>query len=323
MNALVIGGSRFVGLHLVQELHRRGHNITVLNRGKTSVVYPEGVKHIVCDRKDHAALRKCLEGREFDVVFDIIAYVPEDTRPLIDLFCGKIRRFVHVSTGSVYKSVDVFPWKEHFEKVRDNSQGDYGYNKQLIEEVLFEAYHEKRFPVTIIRPGYIYGPHNTVYRESFFFDRVVKGRPVLVPGDGKYLTQFGYVDDLARLLILAAEKDEALGEAFNFAGEYSVPMDDYVELIFEAVGRRTEIVHFEPAGVGLSDADVAKVFPYRWKTHTVRDISKAQYLLGYREQVSLRDGLKESFNWFTANNMERKDIDFSLEDKIIAAARKR
>jgi len=320
MKALLMGGTRFVGLHLVWELTRAGHDVTIVNRGQTPASLPDGVRRITCDRKDHASLRRLLSGKEFDAVFDIMAYVPEDTRPLIDIFDGHCDRFIQVSTGSVYKSVDVFPWKEDFAKVTDNSQGDYGYNKQLIEEMLFEAHARTGFPVAMIRPGYIYGPHNSVYRESLFFDRVVKGRPVVIPGDGSYLTCFGYVDDLARLLVLCATRKEAVGQAFNFSGELAVPMNDYMEKIFAACGTRVPLVHFRPEEAGISDADVHKVFPYRWKSQTLRDTSKAVYLLGYKEQVSLDDGLKAAFKWFVQAGVERKSIDFSLEDRIIQAA---
>jgi len=319
VKALVMGGTRFVGLHLVWELSRDGHEVTIVNRGKTPARLPDGVTRITCDRKDHASLRKALAGTEFDAVFDIMAYVPDDTRPLIDIFDGRTGRFVLVSTGSVYKQVEVFPWKEDFEKVTDNSQGDYGYNKQLIEEMLFEAHARTGFPISLIRPGYIYGPHNSVYRETLLFDRVVKVRPVVIPGDGSYLECFGYVDDLARLLILCATREEACGEAFNFAGEFAFPMNDYMEKVFAACDRRVPLVHFRPEEVGMSDADVPKVFPFRWKTQTLRDTSKARYLLGYREQVSLDQGLKEAFKWFVEAGIERKSIDFTLEDKIIRA----
>lgn len=319
METLVIGGTRFVGLHLVWELVRRGHEVTVLDRGQTPACLPEGTKRIYCDRKDTAALEDCLAHKQYDVVFDIMAYLPGDTAPLVRIFDGRIERFVHVSTASVYRQVYVYPWKEHFAKVSSVTEGEYAPNKQRIEEILFEAHSKSGFPVCIVRPGYIYGPHNSVYRESSFFDRVVKGRPVLIPGDGSQLIQFGYVDDLARLLILAAEKHEAVGEAFNFAGEYCYTLNDYVEAIFAAAGQRTSVVHFTPQRAGISASDVARVYPYLRQNHLVIDIAKSQYVLGYTEQVGLKQGLSEAFKWFTMSHIERKQVDFSFEDRIIEA----
>ncbi len=321
MKVLIIGGSRFVGLHLTWELSRRGHNITVLNRGQTEAALPPCIDRIRCDRKDHAALKACLSGREFDAVFDIIPMVPDDTRSMVDILDGHTARFVHVSTASVYRASNAAPVKEDFPKVASMSEGEYGFNKQLCEQVLFEAHSRTGFPAVAIRPGYIYGPHNNVYRESLFFDRVVKGRPVLVPGDGTHLAPFGYVDDLARLLVLCAEREEAVGEAFNFSGEFSVPMNDYVEAIFEAAGHRTEVVHFDPDCLGLSSRDVFQVFPYLWRNSAVFDISKAMYTLGYREEVRLGEGLRRAFQWFTAAGIERKDMDFGLEDRMLNLTR--
>ena len=321
MKALIIGGGRFVGLHLAWELSRRGHDVTILNRGQTEATLPPGIERLRCDRKDHAALRACLAGREFDAVFDIIPMVPDDTRSMIDAVEGRTCRFVHVSTASVYRATGVAPVKEGFPKVADASANDYGLNKQLCEEVLFEAHARAGFPAVAIRPGYIYGPHNNVYRESLFFDRVVKGRPVLIPGDGSHLAPFGYAGDLARLLILCAEREEAVGQAFNFSGEFSVPMNHYVEAIFEAAGQRTEALHFDPHKMGITARDVARVFPYMWRSSAVFDISKAIYLLGYKEETRLGEGLRRAFRWFVDAGVERKDIDFSLEDRIVALCR--
>ncbi len=317
MKTLVIGGTQFVGLHLVYELVARGHDVTVLNRGMTKASLPPGTKRLVCDRKEHEALRTCLRGKEYDAVFDIMAYVPEDTIPLVDIFKGRVGRFVHVSTASVYKFANVFPWKEHFECVTDAKEGEYGYRKRQIEHILLDAYESHGFPASIIRPGYIFGPNNPVYREAMFFDRVVKNRPVLLPGNGNTLIQFGYVGDLARLLILAAEKHEAVGETFNFAGELAYTFDDYAKSIFDAVGRPGQIVHFEPREYALQPAEVAKVFPYIWQQHLIIDSSKAHYVLGYTEQVSLVEGLREAYKWYVQENVERTCLDTSLEDEII------
>jgi len=321
MKTLVIGGNRFVGLRLAWELSRRGHEITVLNRGQTEAVLPPGTARIKCDRKDHATLKSCLAGLEFDAVFDIIPMVPDDTRSIVDILDGHVGRFVHVSTASAYKATNAAPVKEDFPKVASISEGEYGFNKQLCEEVLFEAHSRTGFPAVAIRPGYISGPHNNVYRESLFFDRVVKGRPVLVPGDGTHLAPFGYVDDLARLLVLCAEREEAVGEAFNFSGEFSVPTNDYVEAVFGAAGRWTDVVHFDPDRLGLSPQDVFQVFPYLWRNSVVFDISKAMYTLAYREEVRLGEGLRRAFQWFTGAGIERKNMDFGLEDRILDLAR--
>lgn len=349
-SVLVLGGTRFVGLHAVIELVRRGYEVTVLNRGTHPEVLPPGVKHLKCDRKDEALLRGTLESAVakggFDAVVDPSAYVPSDVEPVIDVLGARVGSYVFISSGSVYRSRDVFPWYEDLPQVTGLSAGAYGYNKKLCEDALMEACGRHGFPARIIRPGYIYGPHNTVYREAYFFDRIRAGRPVLVPGTGVVLSQFGYVDDLANLIILAMKAPRASGQAFNFAGRYMRPLDDYVRACARAVatveaeiggnalqtgrsgdgcshgeaGDRPKIIHYWPEDVGLKDEDVARLFPYRWRVSTVRDISKARYTLGYEEKTTLDEGLTEACRWYFGEVAKgRRPFqapDYAEEDRI-------
>ncbi len=307
-SVLMMGGTRFVGLHAVWELVRRGYDVTVLNRGSHNEVLPPGVKHLRCDRKDEelvtGTLRNAVRRGGFDAVVDPSAYVPSDLTPVIEALNGQVGAYVFISSGSVYRSTNVFPWYEDLPQVADVSAGAYGWGKKQCEDVLLAAHAEHGFPATILRPGYIYGPHNTVYREAYFFDRIRAGRPVLVPGTGAVLAQFGYVDDLANLIILALESPKAKGQAYNFAGKHMRPLDDYVRACSKAVsaadGREAEveIIHYWPEQAGVADKDVGKLFPYRWRVNTVRDISKIRYELGYEERWTLEEGLTEACGWY-------------------------
>lgn len=325
-----------MGPALVRQLQQAGYEISVLNRGSRARVLPADVEAIICDRKDHSALRQALTGRTWDAVFDMVAYVPEDTRGLLAaLDRTRLRHFVHVSTCSVYLPAAAWPIKEHFPRGTQGPGYDYGDNKFLIEEILFEAYRREGLPVTIVRPGYIYGPRNSVYREAFYFDRLLAGRPLLVPGDGTAITQFGYVDDLAALMVAVLGNERAAGEAYNFAGEYAVTLDRYMLAVAQAVGDdfgreavgaprgkpgEPCIVHFDPWRLGLSPPEVRKVFPYKWREHTMRDTGKARVQLGYREGYSLAAGLREAYKWYAAGGRGESgfEADFSLEDSVLA-----
>lgn len=335
-SVLVLGGTRFVGLHLVQELVRRGYDVTALNRGSHPEVLPQGVDRITCDRKDDALLRKTLSEallkRHFDAVVDPSAYVPSDLRAVIETMKGHVGAYVFISSGSVYKFSNVFPWNEGIPQVTDASAGDYGWGKKQCEDLLTGAFAEHGFPCINLRPGYIYGPHNTVYREAYFFDRIRAGRPVLLPGTGVVLAQFGHVDDLANLIILAIENPSARGQAYNFAGKCMRPLDDYVRACAAAVSAAeggeftADIVHYWPSQASLTDKDMGKLFPYRWKVNTVRDISKARYELGYDEQITLDQGLAESAKWYFGEIARGNRLfpapEYSEEDRILSALRR-
>ena len=333
-SVLVIGGSRFVGLPLVQALLDAQYQVTVLNRGSDNSQLPAGTAVIQCDRTDHAALAAALRGRPFHAVFDIVAYTPADTEGLLAaLDRSELAHFVHISTGSVYLPTELFPLKEHFPRGLRGPGHEYGDRKYLIEEILFAACRTDGLPATIIRPGVLFGPGNYVYREAFYFDRLLAGRPLLVPNDGSVLTQFGYVDDLAAMMLAVLGNQRAIGEAYNFAGEYAVTTDYYMRAVTEAVGERfgsertagarvwaaPEIIHYDPAALGLDAADLRRVYPYRVSEHVVRDVSKALVQLGHRETVGLRDGLSRSLEWYLARGRAagRFQADFAVEDRIL------
>jgi nucleoside-diphosphate-sugar epimerase len=336
---LIIGGSRFVGLPLVELLVRGQYHVTVLNRGNHNDRLPAGVETLVVDRKDHQAMAAALRGRRFAAAFDLVAYAPEDTEGLLAaLDTTGLEHLIHISTGSVYLPSDYFPLKEHFARGPRGPGHEYGDRKYHIEEQLFAAYREHGLPVTIIRPGVLFGPGNYVYREAFYFDRLLAGRPLLVPNDGSVLTQFGYVDDLAHMMVAVLGNRRAIGEAYNFAGEYSVTTDRYMRAVIEVVGsafgaRRQpggrrwaepEVVHYDPEAIGLTPAEVRAVFPYRVREHVVRDMSKAASQLGHRETVDLVEGLRRSYAWFVGGGREACGFaapDFGLEDRILELLR--
>ncbi len=326
MRIVVIGGSKFAGLHLTRELVSRGHEVSVVNRGQTAKELPAGVGRIIADRKDPAALAaRVAEAGPWDAVYDCIAYRPAESAPLIQAIWADLpdarrtlKHFVHISTGSVYAKTDYLPLKEHFPRSADEP-GTYGSDKKLIEDLLFAAHEKEGLPVTMLRPGYIYGPDNPIYRESYFFDRVRRGRPVLIPGNGLIITQFVYVDDLAQALSLVLGNREAVGEAFNIAGEYGCNLDHYAQLIGEAVGRPADIRHYDPQAAGLSPDEMRKAFPYKWREHTLRDTTKIRQILGYREKHTLKEGLAEAYRWYVEHWPVKGEPDFTLDDRILAS----
>ena len=197
MQVLVIGGTEFISLHLVRALLRDGHRVAVLNRGRNPARLPAGVRTIVCDRTDHAALRKTLASERCDALVDI-AYAPTsgaDVEALVDALDGRVGHAVFVSTGRVHDHALPIPY--HEDTPRNLYWGDYARNKIAGEDVLMRRWRERRLPVTIVRPTHVYGPLNTRNNETFFFDRLVRNRPILVPGAGGWLRQFGHVEDLA------------------------------------------------------------------------------------------------------------------------------
>src|SRR3990172_9095004 len=181
MQVLVIGGTEFISLHLVRALLRDGHRVTVLNRGRRPARLPSGVRTIVADRKDHAALRTTLAGERADALVDI-AYAPttgEDVEALLDALAGRVGHALFVSTGRVHDHALPIPY--HEDTPRTLYWGEYAKNKIAGEDALMRRHRERGLPVTIVRPTHVYGPLNTRNNETFFFDRLLPGRPAPLP----------------------------------------------------------------------------------------------------------------------------------------------
>lgn len=315
MRVLVMGGSRFIGLHVVHQLIERGHQVTVLNRGNNNENLPQGVDILVADRKDKGSLRAALANHCFDAVIDMCAYTLSDTQILLDILPSHIR-FIHCSTGSVYKDTVKAPITEDYPIGGDGIEGSYGTDKYHIEAFLFEKYEKEGFPMTLIRPGYVYGPDNYLYRERRFFERLEKGRPILIPGRGETLTQCVYVKDLAKIFAICLEKPVSIGQAYNMMQLESYTLKGYMEAIFTAAGKRTQVVTFEPERMGYTVSDMTKVFPFRWIDNTVRSIAKAQRDLDFAP-TSLEEGMAETYQWWLEHGAWYEE-NLEIEDDILA-----
>ncbi len=317
MHVLVVGGTEFISVHVVRALLRRGHAVTVLNRGRRPERRPAGVRALVADRRDHAGLRRVLAGERFDAVVDV-AYAPttgEDVAALADALDDRAGHVVFVSTGRVYDHARPIPYDE--DTPRSLYWGEYAKNKIAGEDALLARHRERGLPVTIVRPTHVYGPLNTRDNETFFFDRLVRGRPVLVPGPGGWLRQFGHVEDLAEAIAALLGRREAFGQAYNVTGEEVVTQVGFVEVIADVLKRPLELVHC-PVGPGRPAPPFGQNLAY--DCHAVYTTTKVR-ALGIRPAWTLASGLAQTFEWYLREGLDRREVDFSAEDAILAGLR--
>ena len=318
MRALVIGGTEFISLHLVQELLRRGHEVTVFNRGTRAERLPAGVQAIAGDRKDHAGLRERLRGHRFDGVFDI-TYAPtlgEDVAALVASLEGQ-PHIIFISTGRVYDHGLPIPYSE--DTPRGFYWGDYARHKIAAEDLLFERSRTGGGPITIVRPTHVMGPLNTRNNETFFMDRIWRGRPVLVPGHGGWLRQFGHVEDLAVGMAAMLGNPKAYGQAYNVMGEDTVSQVGFVELIAEAMKKPVTFRHFDPALLKSFDKP-GPVFGQNlvYECHAVHTTTKLRQELGIRPRYTLASALAHTWDWYQRVGSLDRAMDFSFEDVILS-----
>jgi nucleoside-diphosphate-sugar epimerase len=314
MRVLVIGGTEFISLHLVRALLRDGHAVTVLNRGRRGARLPAGVRAIACDRKDHAALRAALAGERADGLVDV-TYAPttgEDVEALLDALDGRVGHAVFVSTGRVHDHALPIPYDE--DAPRSLYWGEYARLKIAGEDAYLRRAGAGGPAATIVRPTHVYGPLNTRNNETFFFDRLVRGRPVLVPGRGGWLRQFGHVEDLADAIAAMLGVPAAFGQAYNVSGEEAITQVGFVELIADVIKRPLTLVHRE-APPGGPPVPFGQNLAY--DCHAVYTTTKLRAQLAIRPRYTLAAGLAQTFEWYLREGLEGREVDFAAEDALL------
>lgn len=310
MRILIMGGTRFIGVYLTKVLVEQGHEVVLFNRGNHPAPV-EGVRQIQGDRQDAAQLKEKLSGESFEAIFDNNGRELSDTQPLVEIFNGKVQHFVYVSSAGVYLKSDQMPHVEG-DAVDPNSRHK---GKHHTEAYLAQS----GIPWTSIRPVYIYGPQNYNDLEAWFFDRIVRDRPIPIPGNGMYITQFGHIQDLAMAMASVLGNETAVGKIYNVSGDRYVTFNGLAYACAEAAGKSREdikLVHYDPANF---DFGKRKAFPVR-QQHFFADIHRAKTELDWQPKYDLVSGLKDSLeNDYLASGRDRSEIDFSLDEEILGA----
>jgi nucleoside-diphosphate-sugar epimerase len=304
MSVIVLGGSVFVGRHLVDALVARGDAVAVLNRGQTASQLPDGVEHLTADRTDLDQLRTVLDGRSWDAVYDVSGFVMAagsgDIDSLVDLLDGRVGRYVFVSSIMAYdqSSVGRFPWTEDL-PVNSDGATSYGGFKAATEQRLMERHRANGFPATVIRPAAIYGPDNNIFdMETPMFLRLLQHRPILVPHGGLVVGSYGHVDDLCDAMLVASTHDAAVGEVFNVTTD-SVDVNTYVRTLADIVGEEPDAVVVPDAMLGeITEPVYSHLFGVRH--HAMLSTDKASRLLGATPRYTLAAGHAQTYEWFTA-----------------------
>jgi 2'-hydroxyisoflavone reductase len=207
LKLLILGGTGFLGPHIVESARRRGHTLTLFNRGKTHPGLFPDIEQLHGDRKvDLSALGQ----RKWDAVVDTSAYIPGDVTRSATLLGPNVGQYVLISTVSVYAKIDK-PGMDESAPLATTTEPEaqkvtpenYGALKALCEKAAHDAAPGK---ITVIRPGLIVGPGDPTDRFSYWPVRVARGGEVLAPGSPRDPTQFIDARDLADFVVLCLER---------------------------------------------------------------------------------------------------------------------
>ena len=296
----ILGGSHFIGVHLLLTLHQQGHQLTLFNRNLRTppVHYPKDIELIRGDRDQPENLKK-LFFKEFDVVFDLSGYTPKHVKPIIDNYQSKIGHYIFCSTPMAYKIPTPTPYNEKVPLTYEEKT--YGGDKALVEELLFNQYKNSSWPITIFRPQGVFGPYDT-WHAGFIYYRIIHSLPIFVFEESKFRINPLFVDDLVKAFLLAMDNSKSYGSAYGVAGDDVVSNLEFIELC-------GKILSYQPLMKIVDHPYSIKNLQtgYSWLEYsTVADCSKIKSELGMKFS-SLEIALKKTFSWLkdNPNHMER------------------
>ena len=292
MKVLVVGGTRFIGREVVRELEASGHDVTVVHRGETGQV-PGGASEIRADRSTAYAL-EAMKRLAPDALVDMCAYVPGHTRELLDAL-PDVPRWVHCSTGAVYRPSADIPWAEDH-PVGPWLWGRYGQDK-LECELLLKSRRSERRTTVVVRPPYVLGPGNYVAREEFVFNRILDGQPVFIDGDGEAPLSMIDVRDIGRLFCRAATSALPDGRIpVNAATATQCSGREFVRLCSQVAEREVLTVSVASTTTGETFDRDDHVFPFPDFPYVLSgDKARELGLLG--DPRPLSDTLESSLSW--------------------------
>jgi len=307
MNVLFIGGTGIISSACSRLAVQRGIGLTLLTRGRRAAETVGGAETVNADINDPSSLAHALRGRQFDAVVNWIAFTPADIERDLELFRGRTRQYIFISSASAYQKPSTHYLITESTPL-SNPHWDYSRNKIACEERLLRAYREEGFPATIVRPSLTYGQNliplviNSWERSYTVVDRMLKGQKVIVPGDGTSLWVITHNTDFAKGFVGLLGHEQSFGHAFHITTDEVLTWDQLYRTVGTAVGVQPRIVHIpsdymmaclpDMEGTLIGDKSVSVVF----------DNSKIKrFVPDYVATTRFAQGIRQSLAWFDAD----------------------
>lgn len=278
---LVTGGTTFVSRYVAEYYLKKDYKVYVLNRNTKP--QSNGVILIEADRKN---IGEKLRDYHFDIVFDITAYNEDDINSLLNAL-GSFNDYIMISSSAVYPEYLPQPFTEETQIGKNIIWGKYGTDKIAAEKTLL-----KRVPSAyILRPPYLYGPMNNVYREAFVFECALQDRKFFIPKNGELKLQFFHVEDLCRFMDILI-KTMPTQHIFNVGNKCAVTVKEWVNICYNIAGKYAETISV------FDDVEQRNFFSF-YDYEYFLDVNKQYELMP--ETKPLIEGLQESFEWYICN----------------------
>lgn len=324
MKVLFIGGTGIISTEVSKLAIAQGIDLYLLNRGQHKVEIA-GANVIIGDIHQPAQVRESLRGMTFDAVVDWVAYTPDHVERDIELFRGATRQYIFISSASAYQKPPAHPIITESTPLH-NPYWTYSQNKIACEERLQRAYRDEDFPMVIMRPSLTYSSVFPVAIGGWgcytLADRLLKGRPIIIHGDGSSLWTVTHAADFAKGFVGLLGNSQAIGHAFHITSDEVLTWDQIYATIADALGVEANIIHIPsdfiykinpPLGAGLLGDKTWSVIFDNTKIKT--------FVPGFQATIPFREGIRRTLAWFDAEP-SRKWVDGTVNremDEIVAA----
>ena len=325
LRVLFFGGSGIISSASTRLAVELGIDLTLLNRGQSDIrPAPAGVELLRADVRDPSAVRRVLGDREFDSVVDWVAFTPDHVRADIDLFSGRTRQFVFISSASAYQTppervpvVESTPLR--------NPHWQYSRDKIACEDLLVTAYRERGFPATIVRPSHTYDRTLVPFDGGWtVVERMRQGKEIVVHGDGTSLWTLTHHEDFARGFVPLLGHPRTVGEAFHITSDDVLTWDQIARALATAAGVEPRIVHVPSDAIAASHPEWGAGLLGDKAHSMVFDNSKLRSVVpGFRATIPFEQGAREIVAWHD-EDPARRQVDASMEtamDDLVARFR--
>ena len=319
MKVCVVGGTGNISTSIVRLLVEQGHEVICFNRGVSGEL-PDGVRLIRGDRTDAEAFERAMQREQFDGAIDMICFNAEQAHSDVRAFRG-VGHFVMCSTVMTY-GVE-FDWMPVTEDHALRATGPYGRNKAAADAVFLEAYYRDGFPVTILKPSTTYGPQMGLLRQIThvfgWLDRIRKGKPILMYGDGLAVHQFLHVDDAALCFGNVLGKPHCLGRTYNVVRHGFTTWLEYHRTAMRVIGRDVE-------QVGVPMQTMHAIDPQRFGETFAHNMyfsaeNVSRDVPEFQPRVSLEEGMARVLEALDREGRIPDSDQETWEDRIIEAQR--
>ena len=324
MRILIIGGTGTISTGIARLLVERGEDVVLYNRGRRASLVDGDYATITGDRKDLVAFEQQMhEAGTFDCDIDMFCFLPEEAKSAVRAFRGRTGHYIFCSTVDVYtKPAATYPITEAAERL-PSEKFSYGFNKARCEELLFAAHNHGDLMVTCIRPGHTYGEggNNLIHPIGFgnvYLDRMKKGQPVILHGNGTSFWPTCHRDDVAVAFVGAVDNEKARGRGYHVAGEEWMTWEQYHQRLAKAIGAKPPRFIYIPTDVivRMAPQEAARC-EVNFTYNNLFDNTAAREDLGFRVTIPWIEGARRTVRWLEENGQLEKSEDFPKYDRII------